>query len=100
MSQQEKNSNVLKQPKMGPQQEVSPEAAYLAAVTCLPRVLSDIGKVLSGMLDELNGIHDKLDVMALYYERKGTEENYFGPDDFPAIDENDEAPGDENDEPQ
>lgn len=77
-----KDPHVLKQPAIGPQQEITPEAAYLAAVTSLPRLMSDIGKVLTGILDELNGIHDKLDVLSLYYERKGMDENLFGPEDL------------------
>lgn len=73
---------VLKAPKIGPQQEISPEAAYLAAVTSLPRLISDVGQVLAGILDELNGIHDKLDVMALYHERKGISENLISTEEI------------------
>lgn len=90
MPEDKKNPHVLKQPNVGPQQEVTPEGAYLAAVTSLPRILSDVGKVLTGILEELNGIHDKLDVIALYHERKGIDESLFGPEDLQG-----EEPGDE-----
>lgn len=82
MSEGKKNPHVLKQPNAGPQQEVTPEGAYLAAVTSLPRILSDLGKVLTSILDEMNGIHDKLDVIALYHERKGFDESLFSPEDL------------------
>lgn len=97
MSNEQKDPRVLQQPKVGPQQEVSPEAAYLAAVTSLPRILSDMGKVLTGILEELNGVHDKLDVIALYHERKGLDEKLLGPDDFP--EDSDENEG-QQDEPE
>ena len=90
MPEHKNDPHVLKQPKIGPQQEVSPEAAYLAAVTSLPRLMSDIGKVLAGILEELNGVHDKLDFIALYYERKGQSEGIWQPDDLLSADD-DEA---------
>lgn len=83
MPEDKKNPHVLKQPNTsGPQQEVTPEGAYLAAITSLPRILSDLGKVLTSILDEMNGVHDKLDVIALYHERKGIDEHLFGPEDL------------------
>lgn len=92
MSEKTNNPHVLKQPNIGPQQEVTPEAAYLAAVTSLPRLLSDVGKVLTAILDELNGMHDNLDVISLYYERKGLDEKLFSPEDLNPEDEGDDEP--------
>lgn len=87
--------HVLKQPNVGPQSEISPEAAYLAAVTSLPRILSDMGKVLAGIVEQLESIDSSLDTMALYHERKGVDEKLLGPDDFPSNDGEDDEPGDE-----
>lgn len=76
------NPHVLKQPNIGPQQEITPEAAYLAAVTSLPRVLSDIGKVLTSIHSELCDLNNAIDTVVLYCERKGHDEGLFGPEDF------------------
>ncbi len=73
---------VLKQPNIGPQQEVTPEAAYLAAVTSLPRLLSDIGEVLTSIHSELCDLNNAVDTVVLYHERKGHDEGLFGPEDF------------------
>jgi hypothetical protein len=93
MPESKTNPHVL----MGPQQELTPEAAYLAAVTSLPRLIHEQTQVLASLTDELNGVHDKLDVIALYFERKGTDESLFGPDDFPNEDPGPDRP--ENDKP-
>jgi len=95
MSEREQNPHVLKQPNIGPQQELSPEAAYLAAVTSLPRILSDVGKVLTGILERLETIDSSLDTIALYHERKGVDEKLLGPDDFPKDEGEDDEPGGE-----
>lgn len=87
--------HVLKQPNIGPQQEVSPEAAYLAAVTSLPRLLSDIGKVLTGIVEQLDDVNGALDMIALYYERKGMDENIFSPEDLEKIEGKDDEPASE-----
>ena len=89
--------HVLKQPNIGPQQEVTPEHAYLAAVTSLPRLLSDIGKVLVGISESLAGLNENIDTIALYYERKGAEEGIFSPEDFPTPEE--ESGGENEAEP-
>lgn len=95
MSEKSSDPRLLKKPVIGPQQELTPEAAYLAAVTSLPRILSDIGKVLTGILSELESIGGSMDAVALYHERKGSDEKLFGPDDFPPPDENDGPQDDE-----
>lgn len=76
------NPRVLKQPNMGPQTELTPETAYLAAITSLPRLLSDMGKVLTGIVEMLDSIDGSLSTIALYHERKGNAESLFTPDDF------------------
>jgi hypothetical protein len=98
MQESKSNPHVLKHPTVGPQQELSPEAAYLAAVTSLPRLIHEQTQVLASLVDELNGVHDKLDVISLYFERKGTDEKLFGPEDLLA-DESPESKGEGNEPP-
>jgi hypothetical protein len=82
MNESQHDPHVLKPPASGPPPDLSPEAAYLAAVTSLPRLIHEQTQVLIGLVNELMGVHDKLDVISLYYERKGSDEKLFGPDDF------------------
>lgn len=72
----------LKTPSHVSQQDLSPEAAYVAAVTSLPRLIHEGNQILRGVVEELNGIHDKLDVLSLYAERKGLDEKLFSPEDL------------------
>lgn len=90
MSPQSNDPHILKSPAPGPQSELSPEAAYLAAITSLPRLLSDIGKVLAGIVETLNGLDESMCNIALYFERKGHDENIFKPDDFTESGDEDE----------
>lgn len=82
------DSRVLQGPKVGPQQELTPEAAYLAAVTSLPRLIHEQTQVLVSLVNVLDEATDKLDMIALYHERKGRDEGLLGPDDL----SNDDGP--------
>lgn len=90
MSKKHNDPRILQRPGTEPHQDLSPEAAYLAAVTSLPRILSDIGKVLTGVVERLENIDSSLDTIALYHERRGVDEKYFGPDDFPGDEESED----------
>ena len=79
MSEKSNVPHVLKTPS-GP--GITPEEAYLAAVTSLPRLLSDIGKVLTGIVETLQNIDTSLDTIALYHERKGLSEKLLTQQDF------------------
>lgn len=79
MSEKNPIPHVLKTPS-GP--GITPEEAYLAAVTSLPRLISDIGKVLTGIVEQLDDIGGSIDTVALYCERRGVSEKLFKPDDF------------------
>ena len=82
MTEKNQDPRVLQTPSIAPQTEIDPEAAYLTAIISLPRVLSDMGKVLTGIVEVLENIDTSLVTVSLYYERKGLAEKILRHDDF------------------